>query len=147
MENPEEDTTYDDYMHQQKTKVWTMIALNSADQLRQRMAWALSQIVTVVEGNIDAYDLTEIYRKSLLSISHKLQHLFGSFYAMNDAQLFFLASTPPLLPFYFFPPGTSVNYYDIMVRNAFGNYRDVLKEDSSRQHKHSARSLLRSVSP
>jgi hypothetical protein len=84
MENPEEDTTYDDYMHQQKTKVWTMIALNSADQLRQRMAWALSQIVTVVEGNIDAHDLTEIY----------------------------------------------LSYYDIMVRNAFGNYRDVLKEAS-----------------
>ena len=62
-ENPNEDTTYDDYMHQQKTKVWTMIALHSEDQLRQRMAWALSQIVTVVEGNIDAYDLTEVYRE------------------------------------------------------------------------------------
>lgn len=64
-ENPNEDTTYDDYMNQQKTKVWTMIALEKDDQLRQRMAWALSQIVTVVAPNIDAYDLTEVYREFL----------------------------------------------------------------------------------
>ena len=42
-----------------------MIALEKEDQLRQRMAWSLSQIVTVVEQNIDAYDLTEIYREFL----------------------------------------------------------------------------------
>ena len=62
-ENPNQDTTYDDFMNQQKTKVWTMIALEKDDQLRQRMAWSLSQIVTVVEQNIEAYDLTEIYRE------------------------------------------------------------------------------------
>ena len=32
----------------QKTNIWTEIALYENDQLRQRMAWALSQIVTTV---------------------------------------------------------------------------------------------------
>jgi len=68
---------------QQKTKVWTHIALEEQDQLRQRMAWALCQIFTVVEDNIGDIT-TEIY----------------------------------------------LNYYDICVRNAFGNLRDILKEVS-----------------
>ena len=51
-----------------------MIALDSQDQLRQRMAWAVSQIVTVVEGNIDAYDLTEVYRE-FLPLSYILLHI------------------------------------------------------------------------
>ena len=67
-ENPNHDTTYDDFMNQQKTKVWTMIALDSQDQLRQRMAWALSQILTVVEPNIEAYDLTEVYCEFFIAV-------------------------------------------------------------------------------
>lgn len=43
----------------QKSVVWTEIALSGVDQLRQRMAWALAQIVTTVPGNIDAFDRTE----------------------------------------------------------------------------------------
>ena len=83
-ENNKEETTSDKDHEQQKTKIWTKIALESADQLRQRMAWALSQILTIVPGNIDANTETEIY----------------------------------------------VSYYDIFVRNAFGNYFDILKEIS-----------------
>lgn len=58
--------------------------MHSNDQLRQRMAWALAQIITVVPINIDAYDRTEAY----------------------------------------------TIYYDIFVRHAFGNFRDILSEIS-----------------
>jgi len=61
-----------------------MITLSSQDQLRQRMAWALSQILIVTPKQISETGLTEAY----------------------------------------------LNYYDIFVRNAFGNYRDILKEVS-----------------
>jgi uncharacterized protein (DUF1800 family) len=61
-----------------------MITLSSQDQLRQRMAWALSQILVVTPNQINEDGLSEAY----------------------------------------------LNYYDIFVRNAFGSYRDVLKEVS-----------------
>ena len=35
-----------------KTDVWSMIALSAKDQLRQRVAWALSQIFVISEGNV-----------------------------------------------------------------------------------------------
>ena len=60
-----------------------MIALNKEDQLRQRMAWALSQILVVTQTNNEE-QYSEIY----------------------------------------------LNYYDIFVRHAFGNYFDILKEVS-----------------
>ncbi len=69
-------------MQRQKKNVWNMIALSSEDQLRQRVAWALSQILVVTPNQIDEDDLSEAY----------------------------------------------LAYYDIFVRNAFGNYFDVLKE-------------------
>merc|ERR1711862_536225 len=59
--------------------VWLMIALKSSDQLRQRVAWALSQILVVVKGAIEN---ERDYSESFLQ------------------------------------------YYDIFVRHAFGNYRD-----------------------
>lgn len=76
--------TSSDWSNNQKRTVWTEIAMNSNDQLRQRMAWALAQIITVVPNNIDAYDRTEAY----------------------------------------------AIYYDIFVRHAFGNFRDILSETS-----------------
>ena len=36
----------------QKKDVWNMIALNKEDQLRQRMAWALSQILVVTPKQV-----------------------------------------------------------------------------------------------
>ena len=36
----------------QKKDVWNMIALNEEDQLRQRMAWALSQILVVTPKQV-----------------------------------------------------------------------------------------------
>jgi hypothetical protein len=62
---------------------WEHVAFNATDQLRQRVAWALSQIFVV-----------------------------------NDVALGDRASELALV------------YYDIFVRNAFTNYRDVMKEVS-----------------
>ena len=66
-----------------KMVTWTMIALRAADQLRQRVAFALSQILVVSEVQVRDRD----------------QEVF-------------------------------LQFYDIFVRNAFGNYGDVLKEVS-----------------
>lgn len=70
----------------QRTKdvVWTSATLRAHDQLRQRVAWALSQIFVVNEDGAGSTDTSEMY----------------------------------------------ATYYDIFVRNAFGNYRDILKEVS-----------------
>ncbi|CAJ1332243.1 unnamed protein product [Effrenium voratum] len=64
-----------------KASVWSQLALQAPDQLRQRMAWALAQIFVVAP---DA--ATE-----------------------NHTEMF-------------------VHFYDIFVRHAFGNYRDILRE-------------------
>lgn len=60
-ENNFEETSGAQEHHQQKSKVWTAINLFENDQLRQRMAWALSQILTIVPGNIDGNSETEIF--------------------------------------------------------------------------------------
>jgi len=66
---------------------WWNVALKAKDQLRQRVAWALSQVLVVSEEGV------------------------GKFIRRDSAEGF-------------------TAYYDIFVRNAFGNYRDVLKEVS-----------------
>ncbi|CAK0794555.1 unnamed protein product [Prorocentrum cordatum] len=65
-----------------KHVVWTMLALEADDQLRQRAAWALSQILVTSRHGASEDVLSEAW----------------------------------------------LTYYDIFVRNAFGNYRDVLRE-------------------
>ena len=77
-------TTGGNVLDNQKHVVWTEVNLFSDDQLRQRMAWALAQILTVVPSNVDGQERTELY----------------------------------------------TSYYDIFVRHAFGNYRDILGEIS-----------------
>ena len=71
-----------------KKKIWYQLAIDATDQLRQRMARALSQILVVgQEGNIHPQN--------------------------NEKWL---------------------KYYDIFVRNAFGNYRDILEEVTYSPH-------------
>lgn len=78
-------TTSDNNLARQKMIVWTQVALEADDQLRQRVAWALAQILVISPLEIDnGKTMTEIF----------------------------------------------LSYYDIFVRNAFGNYRDILKEVS-----------------
>ncbi|KAL7569374.1 hypothetical protein ACA910_010461 [Epithemia clementina (nom. ined.)] len=66
-----------------KRQTWTAVVLSALDQLRQRMAWALSQIFIINSGTV------------------------GTGWTEQHA-----------------------NYYDIFVKHAFGNYRDILKEVS-----------------
>ena len=77
-------TTPEPTFARQRNQVWTTIALESADQLRQRMAWALSQILVVSPDTLEETSTTEAV----------------------------------------------LSYYDIFVRHAFGNYRDILLEVS-----------------
>ncbi len=70
-----------DFEHSKKD-IWLSIALWSEDQVRQRMAWALSQLLAVSASPFDGTLSTEIF----------------------------------------------ISFYDIFVRNAFGSYRDVLRE-------------------
>ena len=75
-------STFEDLTLQRQI-VWTHAILNDPGQLRQRVAWALSQILVFSPSGIaDGDFLTEAF----------------------------------------------ITYYDIFVRNAFGNYRDILKE-------------------
>ena len=69
----------------QREYVWTMVGLQAKDQLRQRVAWALSQLLVVVR---DAIEVSGSHTEAFLT------------------------------------------YYDIFVRNAFGNYGDILREIS-----------------
>lgn len=66
----------------ERQRVWWDVALNSQDQLRQRIAFALSEIFVVSDQNSDLWNT----------------------------------------------PLGMTNYYDILVRNAFGNYRQLLEE-------------------
>lgn len=75
----------DRFYRRQKMDIWTTIATKSQDQLRQKIAWALAQVLVAVTTDVRGVD-------------------------RNTEQF--------------------VNYYDIFVRNAFGNYRDILKECS-----------------
>jgi Protein of unknown function (DUF1800) len=69
----------------QKRIVWTEAAFSGKDQFRQRVAWALSQILVVTPKAVsDGEYITEAF----------------------------------------------VTFYDIFVRNAFGNYLNILKEVS-----------------
>ena len=65
-----------------KKVVWFEAAINAQDQLRQRVAWALSQYFVVGEPGSNHPNTTERY----------------------------------------------INFYDIFVRGAFGNFRDILSE-------------------
>jgi len=72
----------------QRGVIWTQVALTAPDQLRQRVAWALSQLFATSPPDVNEGEQSEGF----------------------------------------------LNYYDIFVRNAFGNYFDILKEVSYSPH-------------
>ena len=79
---PEEELDHPSRMSTSSAMLWTNVVLSAPDQLRQRMAWALSQILVLSKFGLG-----------------------------RDNEVEFVA-----------------HYYDIFVRHAFGNYRDVLKD-------------------
>lgn len=72
----------------QKKNVWSMIALTSQDQLRQKMAWALSQILVITPNQIDESGHSEMYLnyygKNVYGIiqikSWLLHHIFSHYH-------------------------------------------------------------------
>jgi cullin-associated NEDD8-dissociated protein 1 len=70
--------TRSEALRNQKKVVWTEIAVYGNDQLRQRMAWALAQIITTVPANIDAFDMTEIYIKyyDIIFVKHAFENFW-----------------------------------------------------------------------
>lgn len=86
------------FLAKQREQVWSDIALTSADQLRQRMAWALYQIFALPKVAIgNEHRNTEIFLK----------------------------------------------YYDIFVRNAFTNYRDLIVVGGYLQSAHGREFVVR----
>ena len=87
------DSNFDNIVqHRYKHYAWWHLAVSSPDQLRQRMAWALSQIFVVSTlGNGP----------------------FNGRYTDMSGQGYWLGI---------------INYYDQMVNNAFGNYRDIIED-------------------
>ena len=53
-----------------KSMVWTMVALSASDQLRQRMAWALSQIYVVSDEAINRPQENEVANDFLAFPAH-----------------------------------------------------------------------------
>ena len=80
------------YRHRENARakqiVHTMTALHAPDQLRQRVAWALSQVLVIGDvGSVALSDHSEVW----------------------------------------------TSFYDILVRHAFGTYRDILSEGARRR--------------
>jgi hypothetical protein len=98
-------------LERQKSNVWSMIALESSDQLRQRTAWALSQILAISPNQVSNTCNHVNIQQQEIAIQI-MTHLPLSFEKINES-----ANTEMYL-----------NYYDIFVRHAFGNYFDILKE-------------------
>ena len=90
-----------------KIMVWTNVALKAADQLRQRICWALAQILVVsVTGSSRPLD-----DEVPLPLTRTLTLTPTTLTCTLENQVWHV-------------------YYDIFVRNAFGNFRDIMREVS-----------------
>ena len=64
-------------LEEQRVTVWTEIALKAQDQLRQRVAWALSQIMVVSPDLIKGSEQTEMH---LTFYDIFVRHAFGNYF-------------------------------------------------------------------
>lgn len=64
-------------LEEQRRSIFVDAALNAPDQLRQRMAWALSQILVVSPGSVDGNDYTEPF---LSYYDIFIRHAFGNYF-------------------------------------------------------------------
>lgn len=64
-------------LSEQRRSIWMHIALKAADQLRQRVAFALSQIVVISPNSIESDDLTESF---LIFYDIFVRHAFGNYF-------------------------------------------------------------------
>ena len=66
-------TTWGPYLANQRKIVWTMISLNANDQLRQRTAWAISQIFAISAAEISTNLNTEMQvRNASINARHRI---------------------------------------------------------------------------
>jgi hypothetical protein len=96
-----DESTPNTYFVRQRNAIWSYLALTSKDQLRQRTAFALSQILVISPRILGDGINTE----------------------------------------------TTIQYYDIFVRNAFGSYREILKQVAFSPRMGEMLSSLNSKSP
>ena len=87
-----------------KRQVWTEIALTADDQLRQRVAWALAQILVVSPGAIDDSTVAEAF---LVYYDIFVRHAFGNYFdilkevvysPMMSEMLTYIGTFDPLCP-------------------------------------------------
>lgn len=69
-------TTPESKLLEQNLMIWMHIALSSKDQLRQRIAWALSQILVVAPYALESWYTNEIY---LTYYDIFVRHAFGNY--------------------------------------------------------------------
>lgn len=112
-----------------KSILWANVAFSAADQLRQRVAWCLSQIL-VTGDSIGREAEMEPWAVRYTPLPHSAPCLLcGSaryrcvapVFRTCDAMLCARSTT-------LIPHCALQVYYDIFVRNAFGSYRDILRE-------------------
>jgi hypothetical protein len=75
MHTSENHTTWG--LSEQRSSIWIHIALNAPDQLRQRVAFALSQILVVSPNSIESDDLTENF---VTFYDIFVRHAFGNYF-------------------------------------------------------------------
>ena len=96
-----------DSLSNQKKVVWTEIALNAADQLRQRTAWAVRIYST--HSNLNRFTLIMNILFPVFQFAQTITVVPANIEALDKTE-------------------TYTNFYDIFVRHAFGNFRDILDE-------------------
>jgi Protein of unknown function (DUF1800) len=75
MHTSENHTTWG--LEEQRRSIWMHIAMKAPDQLRQRVAFALSQILVVSPNSIESEDLTESF---LTYYDIFVRHAFGNYF-------------------------------------------------------------------
>lgn len=99
-------------MDNQRHVVWYELGLWAQDQLRQRMAFALSELITIVPHSIDADKHTEIYAKYYDILVNNVSQVCKCVMLLSHVVI----SAP--LTFVF---------YNVNSQQAFGNYFDIMK--------------------
>jgi len=104
----------------QRESVWSMIAMSgeTEDQLRQKVAWALSQILVISPGQIENYEQSEIYL-----------HYYDIFVKVRQVELMYKYCNLSAFHFTCLIYNTQITF-SLQQKNAFTNYFDILKEVS-----------------
>ena len=115
------ETDFPSYHRSAKGAVWTTLALNAPDQLRQRMAWALAQVFVVSESGLDNPAQGWKGMDVRAYGSRKFTPMCARARRMHAHQSLHPPSATTAVEHW-------VNFYDILVRHAFGSFRELVRE-------------------